>query len=325
MSTQSWLDQAQGGFKHHCGVCNVPLTNPKAQFTCIGVHMVPCAKYHTLFYRGHAHDCRACIKSREEHFERVKRIVELLDKIIVAIEDNIHGDGTAKREKLAVEGVTMRVERMSDKVCAEKPDGYPTENDIKWMCTVQYGQRIGNKSDLKRANEIKTAASIDYSEQANLIVSRLLQDISDIEAAPKKTVKRQSRRLTKAVADHLRVVHQEQVETTKQLVLYENWATSKAKKGIEALQKVRAPYRVCTFPLIALYSIAISKPANCKSSWSMKVTSRQLHVLSTPQAISTEWLKIPLNVMRVASLEKTTGIIGNLLVGFGGRDLAAPL
>ncbi|MCJ1375074.1 hypothetical protein MMC20_006308 [Loxospora ochrophaea] len=77
----SWSDNNHG-LEHKCGTCKTSLSNPRAKKTCIGIHEVPCTKYHKiLFFPGASHNCAACRQSDELQYKRHREIATTVQRI----------------------------------------------------------------------------------------------------------------------------------------------------------------------------------------------------------------------------------------------------
>ncbi|KAL1798968.1 hypothetical protein ACET3X_003005 [Alternaria dauci] len=72
-----WEDSE--ALKHHCGVCERPLSHPGARASCFGRHSEPCVRFHqTMFMRLRGHTCKYCMTIDEQHHKRHHDIAERL-------------------------------------------------------------------------------------------------------------------------------------------------------------------------------------------------------------------------------------------------------
>lgn len=74
---KAWSDFA--GIDHHCAGCQKPLSNPNALKTCVGIHCLPCWRFHYgLHSRLNPQRCQYCVQADELHETRHRRIALLL-------------------------------------------------------------------------------------------------------------------------------------------------------------------------------------------------------------------------------------------------------
>ncbi|CAK3927035.1 Hypothetical predicted protein [Lecanosticta acicola] len=74
-----WEDQ--GGLKHHCPICQTPLSHDKCRTICLGNHVEWCHRYHCLFRKNWSSRCSACKMTDEQHEKRHREIAEVLAKV----------------------------------------------------------------------------------------------------------------------------------------------------------------------------------------------------------------------------------------------------
>ncbi|SMQ54372.1 unnamed protein product [Zymoseptoria tritici ST99CH_3D7] len=73
--------EESGGLKHHCPICQTPLSHDKCRTVCLGNHVEWCHRYHTLFRKNWSSRCSACKKTDEQHEKRHRDIAEILARI----------------------------------------------------------------------------------------------------------------------------------------------------------------------------------------------------------------------------------------------------
>ncbi|KAF2217302.1 hypothetical protein CERZMDRAFT_81233 [Cercospora zeae-maydis SCOH1-5] len=76
-----------GVLKHHCPICQTPLSHEKCRTTCLGRHVEWCHRYHSLFRVNWASRCAACKTTDEQHEKRHRDIAEILHRVKKLVAD----------------------------------------------------------------------------------------------------------------------------------------------------------------------------------------------------------------------------------------------
>ncbi|EME40668.1 hypothetical protein DOTSEDRAFT_55815 [Dothistroma septosporum NZE10] len=80
--TQDLFKWEDGGtLKHHCPICQTPLSHDKCRTTCLGTHVEWCHRYHSLFRKNWSSRCAACKTTDEQHEKRHREVAEILARI----------------------------------------------------------------------------------------------------------------------------------------------------------------------------------------------------------------------------------------------------
>ncbi|CZT15494.1 uncharacterized protein RCC_01347 [Ramularia collo-cygni] len=159
-----------GGLKHHCPICQTPLSHEKCRTQCLGVHVEWCRRYHTLFRKNWSSRCSACKTTDEQHEKRHREIAELIAKInkLKAEEDEAGAESSRSRTLLtasalnSVDGIsnettprTTKKERKKLKKAAKAMgrDKVVTSADILFVANTLHpeGEQKDEDKDLEFA------------------------------------------------------------------------------------------------------------------------------------------------------------------------------
>ncbi|KAI5362862.1 hypothetical protein Slin15195_G102430 [Septoria linicola] len=159
-----------GVLKHHCPICQTPLSHEKCRTTCLGKHVEWCHRYHSLFRINWATRCNACKTCDEQHEKRHRDIAEILHKI-----KKVKAEEEAAAVELLDSPATPKVPRV--------PLTVKALNTIDGPPAIDEGQKT-TKKERKMAKKVAKALDRDkFVTTADILrVAKVLHPTPEQEA-----------------------------------------------------------------------------------------------------------------------------------------------